>query len=494
MSSLPKAAGLLLAIALLAWLGLVFFANDAKVADNPSAAAPELESEVNPAQEEGVVREAGANSTPTSRVEASTAFRGTSEREFDAHLRTEWEVLRGPLTGQVFKVTQGQEPFDRRNETLEQHPIEFLIESPSLPPVVVGRCVTGRDGSYAFDLSAISKVVPSAAELADPQLQVRVRDERLLTSSQRVSLSSLVSTEKQTRDWRLPQTDECRLRGRVLTASGEPAEGAVVTVHSFAGKRETRTDREGRFVLDSGIRQLDAGDEAVQGLELRPLNLAALHPDHGSTEFDIDWWRVARVHDVGDVRLDPTPDQRPTILGQVLSADEHPLPHWPLHFRPNPQISWMTHQVRTTDAAGKFELIVEPGELVHLSLPGYGEVTPMEVRAPRANLVLQSFLPTASIRVVDPQGHPIQPRKSWNIYPVGSLSADSDPLLDRNLRIQKELRDGALQATFPRSGAYSIRHEWPGLRGTWRIDETFDFGDEHQEIVLTARYIPKGEV
>ena len=490
----PKVAGFLLAIALSVWLGLMLFDNAHEAADSPPTAEPVKPATAEPQAEEQAAAREQASPEESARVDASTPFYGSSDAGVARVLRTEWDVLKGPLTGKVFKSIQGAERYDVQHVPLDRQPIEFLIESPALPPTVIGECTTARDGSYTFDLAPISHALASAAELADQQLLIWVRDARLLSSSQRASLSSLVAVEKHTRDWRISETDECRVRGRVLGPDGEPLAGAEVLVHSFAGRHDTRTNAAGEFVLDTGIRQLDANDERVKGVDLRSLRFMASHVDYAGTSFDLDWWRVARVHELGDVRLDRVAAERATILGKVLSSDEQALAHWPLHFRPNPQIGWMTHQVLTSDAEGEFALHVEPGELVHLSLPSYGGANPLEVRAPRGGVILQSFLPTASIRCVDPQGNPITPRKTWNCYPLAEFGSESGNGLDRNQRVQKHIHGATFQATFPAAGAYSIRHEWPGLRGTWRIDQTFDVAEGHQELVITADYIPKGEL
>jgi hypothetical protein len=492
--SLRTTAVWVLAAALGVALWLLVLGDPAQRTSGPNAVEPTKPSGMEAPAEEQAATPEQTSPEESARVDASTPFYGSSDAGVARVLRTEWDVLKGPLTGKVFKSIQGAERYDVQHVPLERQPIEFLIESPALPPTVIGECTTARDGSYSFDLAPISHALASAAELADQQLLVWVRDARLLSSSQRASLSSLVAVEKHTRDWRILETDECRVRGRVLGPDGEPLVGAEVFVHSFAGRNDTRTNAAGEFVLDTGIRQLDANDERIKGVDLRSLGFAASHVDYARTSFDIDWWRVARVHDIGDVRLDRAASERATILGQVLSSDEQALAHWPLHFRPNPQTSWMRHQVLTSDAEGKFALHVEPGELVHLSLPSYGGASPQEVRAPRGGVILQSFLPTASIRCVDPQGNPITPRKTWNCYPLVEFGSESANALDRNQRVQKHIHGATFQATFPAAGTYSIRHEWPGLRGTWRIDQAFDVTEGHQELVITADYIPKGEL
>lgn len=488
------AVGFLLAIALSTWLGLKFFAGAHKVPDQPAAVGPVSPSPAeHPTEEQAAVREQPAPEA-SARVDASTPLNGSSDAAVARVLRAEWDVLKAPLTGKVFRSIQGAERFDVQLVPLDRQPIEFLIESPVLPPTVIGECTTARDGGYTLELAPISQALASAAELADQELRIWVRDAQLLSSSQRASLGSLVAVEPRTRDWHIPETDECRVRGRVLGPDGDPLMGAEVFVHSFSGRHDTRTNAAGEFVLGTGIRPLDANDERVKGVDLRPLQFVASHVDYARTSFDLDWWRVAQVHDVGDVWLERTGAEHPTILGQVISSDEKALAHWPFHFRPNLQISWMTHQVLTSDAEGKFALHVEPGELVHLSLPDYDEASPLEVRAPRGGVILQSFLPTASIRCVDPQGNPIAPRQSWNCYPLVESGSEPGSELDRNRRVQKHIHGATFQATFPAVGTYSIRHEWPGLRGTWRIDQAFDVAEGHQELVITADYIPDGEL
>ncbi len=179
-------------------LCLSWAADPAKHASGSSAAEPAVRSgDASLTKPSVAVREVRI-ANEVKRVDASATRSGSTVAAMTVVVHSEWDVLRGALTGQVFKLIQGKTRFDRRKEALEQHAIEFLVESPSLPPVVVGRCTTALDGSHAFGLSGIHTVVPSAAGLADPQLQVWVRGERLLTSSQRACLSNLFSTEKQT--------------------------------------------------------------------------------------------------------------------------------------------------------------------------------------------------------------------------------------------------------------------------------------------------------
>lgn len=184
------------------------------------------------------------------------------------------------------------------------------------------------------------------------------------------------------------------LSGRVTLASGDPAEGATVSVTELGGRRMTRTDAAGAYLLAD----LAAGD----------VHVAADGGARGSATTTVS---------VGDedVRWDPILSVGTAVVGRLTDERGEPLPGWQVRLLAEGLRGVLGGDLRT-DAAGRFTFPNrDDGEFEIEFAERRGELPVLRLGAVRATgqevlfVIRDADRPSAWLegRVLDSDGQPL---------------------------------------------------------------------------------------
>lgn len=402
----------------------------------------------------------------------------------DALIR-ELEAVRGQVRGTVFYSA------DEGNQPLETYPpLPFAtIEVGYWPgqdaPHRSFEIQADAAGQYSLDLARLRDLCTSAARLGEGAVRLLVTDPHSSFPGHWEALEDLVASPNQAEapprviDLFLKPQPSRIVRGRVIDPHGQPIPGALVeTLHGFTS--DERCDFLGQFVLDSQIpSDWTAADHPA------PLHLRLSDERGQSSELRIPWDEIPGDNNLGDLVLAP----EFLITGTALGADGSPLPHWIVAIRADDEFGRMSKTARG-DAEGRFTYSATHGATHQLYVHGFDTLPIVTTVAPRHGLEVRASSPTALLRVLDPDGEPIQSEGGWGFilcepdaqggwHPVRpNRGIIEDPWLDTT------------QLTFPEPGVYRVDTEWPGLRGTWSLTEFIEVEPGHQELELRASYTP----
>ncbi|MHC4894487.1 MAG: hypothetical protein ACYTFV_14290 [Planctomycetota bacterium] len=268
------------------------------------------------------------------------------------------------------------------------------------------------------------------------------------------------------------------VRGRVVDVHGQPIPGARVEELHGSSSEEVRCDWRGHFFLESQIPTDWTAETPPEPLRLR------LSDERGlSSELQIPWAELPDDNDLGDLVLAP----ELLITGTALATDGTPLPHWTVVLRTDTEFGRLSTDARC-DAEGRFTYSAPHTSTHRLYLHGFGTVPIVATAAPRHDLEVRASNPTALLHVLDPDGQPIQSEGGWGFLLCEPDGQDGWRPVRPSRGIIEDPWLHTTQLTFPEPGVYRVDTEWPGLRGTWNLNELVEIGAGHQEVELRATY------
>lgn len=396
----------------------------------------------------------------------------------------EWKAIRGQLTGTVYYSPESRHaaletflplPFARievgywQGQTAPHRSLELQADSA---------------GRYRIDLAKMRDLRSSGAHLGEGSVRLLVTEPHSSFPGHWEALEDLIAFPDESPDAAKvidlyisrPRTRV--IRGRVVDLLGIPMPGALVESDEGIGSDE-RCDWLGCFTLDS-LRSTDFTEQN----EHDPLRLR-LSDERGLTaDVLIPWEQIPDDNDLGDLVLDPAL----LLTGTALGSDGAALPNWTVLIRTRNENGRISTFARC-DAQGRFAFSTLHGSTHRLYLHGFAEVPIVEAAAPRRALKVHASSPTALLRVHAPNGQPIQ-ADSWGIRLCEPDERGGWQSVRPTRGVIEDPWLETTQLTFPEPGIYQIQTEWPGLRGTWSVEQLLDVGPGHQEFECMASYEP----
>lgn len=434
-----------------------------------------------------------------SKLESDSAE--SNRRPRTAH-QGEWDLLNKTLRGTIRNEPWGDSSDPLMGEVLAHKEVALYLVDRGRQERLhrLGTATTDEEGHYAFELSALRLGIDSAAHLGHKTLYLCCRDLQRQVDSSAVGLRSILSQERPEADFLFELSENMSVHGRILDSSGAPIVDAVVHVRWRKKRHSTTTDEGGRFAVLSSVPAVP--HERPTGESRSQLKISCTHGSStpfetlqassplGTEDYRLDIPdAVTDAFNVGDLVFDRPPTHDHTVFGTLLSQKGAPLPHWPVFWQPNSGSSWSASFQLRTDDQGEFALAGHVGSLMDLYVSSYELVDGRTVvRAPASGITLQMREPTVSIRFRDPDGAFVTPKPGWKVYTT-SIHPDTGQLgLEAELKVSPFFYRDQLNALVPEPGIYGVRRMWPGIRGQWRVDETFEVREGHQEIELSALY------